>query len=242
MNIFTTLVDPITAQPAISPEELVRLQTWFSPAFPIGAFSYSHGIEWAVEAGDVRDAASLKDWIDGLLRYGAGRSDAIILCEIWRAVTSSSWARVRETAELASALQPSCERSLESLSQGAAFLRAITAAWPHDVIDEFLEACEVAAALPVACGVASAAHGLPLEAVVVSYLHAFAANFVAAGVRLVPLGQTQGLEVTAGLEPTIFAIAREALVADPADIGSVCILADISSMRHETQYSRIFRS
>ncbi|WP_324749228.1 urease accessory protein UreF [Sphingomonas sp. LY54] len=242
MDISASTVEPRAPGMALSHEGLVKLQTWFSPAFPIGAFSYSHGLERAVEVGDVQTARSLADWIEGLLRYGAGRSDAIILCEIWRAVMSLRWADARETAELAAALQPSAERRLESLSQGAAFQTAVRAAWPHAAIDEFAEACPVQVALPVACGVASAAHELPLEAVIVAYLHAFAANLVAAGVRLVPLGQTDGLRVSAELEPTILAIADEAMAADREDIGSACILADISSMLHETQYTRLFRS
>lgn len=241
MNICTSMAEA-SAGAALSHAELIKLQAWFSPAFPIGAYSFSHGLEWAVEAGDVRNADSLATWIDGVLRFGAGRSDAIILCDVWRSVSSSRWCEVRDTAELAAALQPSAERKLESLSQGTAFLTAVRAAWPDPLLDEFAELCPGETALPVAVGVAAAAHSLPLEPVAAAYLHAFVANLVAAGVRLVPLGQSDGLRVTAQLEPTVLAVAHEALAAEFDDIGSATILADIASMLHETQYTRLFRS
>lgn len=242
MNIHTSMADAGALGAALSRAHLLKLLTWFSPAFPIGAFSYSHGLEWAVEAGDVRSPDRLIEWTDGVLRHGAGRSDAIILSQVWRAASCQQWDAVAETAELAAALQPSAERKLESLTQGAAFLTAVEAVWPHPNIEAFRELRGGEFALPVAAGIATAAHRLPLDSVLVAYLHGFGANLVAAGVRLVPLGQTDGLKVIAALEPSILAVAHEAIAADLEDIGSACILADIASMLHETQYTRLFRS
>jgi urease accessory protein len=236
------MADAQTLGLALSPADLVKLQAWFSPSFPVGAFSYSHGLEWAVQAGDVRSAQSLCGWIEGLLRHGSARSDAIVLCAIWRAVSSQDWSKAREIGALAAALQPTAERHAESLGQGSAFLVAMTAAWPHPAIQCFRELCPGEAALPVAAGAAAAAHGLPLDAVLIAYLHAFAANLVSAGVRLVPLGQTDGLKVTVALEPAILDVAGEAHAARFEDFGSAGVLADIASMRHETQYTRLFRS
>jgi urease accessory protein len=242
MNIRTGMADAQAPGTAISFADIVKLQAWFSPAFPVGAFSYSHGLEWAVDYGDVRCAASLRAWIEGVLRYGSGRSDAIILCAIWRAVRARGWSAAHETSSLAAALQPTAERRLESLGQGTAFLAAVSAAWPHPVLHAFQEACPGETALPAAVGAAAAAHGVPLEPVLVAFLHAFAANLVSAGIRLVPLGQTEGLQVTASLEAAILDVADEARGAALEALGSAGILADVASMRHETQYTRLFRS
>jgi len=228
--------------PPLSHPELLKLQTWFSPSFPIGSFSYSHGLEWVVETQGVRDAGSLAAWVGGVLRHGAGRSDAILLCATWRAVAKEDWLGATEIGSLAAALQPSLEGRLESLAQGAAFLRAVEAGWPDPVSARFQERCPGEVAYPVAVGAAAAAHGLPLDLMLVAFLHAFAANLVSAGVRLVPLGQTDGLKVIAALEPTLLEVAHEAYSAKLDEVGSASFLADIASMRHETQYTRLFRS
>jgi urease accessory protein len=227
---------------ALSQADLVKLQTWFSPSFPIGSFSYSHGLEWVVETGEIADAPSLTQWIAGVLRHGAGLSDAILLAALWRAVSDEDWRQAAEIGALAAALQPTHERRIESLSQGSAFLAAVAAGWPHAAIARFREACPGDVAYPAAVGAPAAAHRLPLDAVLVASLHAFAATLVSAGVRLVPLGQTDGLKIMAALEATIPELAREARSAGVDDIGSSSFLADIASMRHETQYTRLFRS
>jgi urease accessory protein len=214
-------------------EARYRLMTWLSPAYPVGAFSYSHGLEHAVEAGLVTDRASLSDWIEDCLRHGAGRSDAIIAAHAWRADDAATRA---ELAELALALQPAKERLLESEAQGAAFQLVTSAVWPGEAID--------AAPLPypVAVGVAARAHAVPLDEMLQAYLWAFAANLVSAGVRLVPLGQTDGQRVQADLMPVVLEIAHDANISDLDDIGGCAFRAEIAAMRHETQHVRLFRS
>jgi urease accessory protein len=242
MNMRTTSPAAQKAGLELSPEGLTRLQTWFSPSFPVGAFSYSHGLEWLVETDDVRDLASLAEWIEGVLRHGSGRSDAIFLCAAWRMALARDWDGLQEIAALAAALQPTAERRLESLGQGTAFRAAVAAAWPHPLLKRFAELCRGEVAAPIAVGVAGAAHELPLDALSFAFLQSFAANLVSAGVRLVPLGQTDGLRATAMLEPVIRDVARQALAAGLDEIGSAAILTDIASMRHELQYTRLFRS
>jgi urease accessory protein len=214
---------------------------WLSPAYPVGGFSYSHGLEWTVEAGKVRDATTLGDWIEDILRYGMGWSDAILLAQTWRAVAAGDDRRLAEVAELAAAFAPSAERRLETLAQGAAFLAATQAVWPAPVLER-LAAAAVDIAYPVAVAACAAAHGLPLAPTAQAYLQAFAANLVSAGVRLIPLGQTDGLRVLARLEPLIPPLVTGALGASLDDIGGAAAMADIASMRHETQYTRLFRS
>jgi urease accessory protein len=214
--------------------------TWLSPAFPVGGFSYSHGLEWVVETGKVRDAATLGAWIEDLLVHGAGRTDAIFLAEAWRAIAADDATLLRVAVELGAAFVPSAERRQETLAQGAAFLTAVGAVWPHPAVASLHAREEIA--YPVAVGVCAAAHGLPLAATAQAFTQAFAANLVSAGVRLVPLGQTDGLRVIARLEPLIPRIVANALGATLDDVGGIAVMADIASMRHETQYTRLFRS
>ena len=220
---------------------LARLMTWLSPAFPVGGFSYSHGLEWVIEQAKVKDAATLGHWIEDVLVHGAGRTDAILLAEAWRAVAAGEERLLAEAAELAAAFAPSAERRLETLAQGAAFLRAVQAVWPHPAIER-LAATTTEVAYPIAVGAACAAHALPLIPTAQAFMQAFAANLVSAGVRLIPLGQTDGLRVIARLEPLIPRLVAAALAASLKDVGGAAIMADIASMRHETQYTRLFRS
>jgi urease accessory protein len=226
---------------------LTRLMIWLSPAYPVGGFSYSHGLEWTVEAGKVRDAVTLGGWIEDLLHHGAGRSDAILLAETWRAVAAGDERALAEIAELAAALAPSAERRLETLAQGAAFLEATRAVWPSPALERLAgaqtrDAGPPEIAYPVAVGACAAAHGLPLAHTAHAFLQAFVANLVSAGVRLIPLGQTDGLRVLARLEPLIPPLVARALGSSLDDVGGAAVMADIASMRHETQYTRLFRS
>lgn len=203
--------------PGIDACDLARLMTWLSPAFPVGSFSYSHGLEWVVEAGTIQDAAALGDWIADVLVYGAGRSDAIFLAQAWRAVAAADARRLAEVAALAAAFAISAERRLETLAQGTAFLGAVMAVWPQPTLKGLTQSSEIA--YPVAVGACTAAHQLPLLASAQAFTQAFAANLVSAGVRLVPLGQTDGLRLQARLEPLIAEVVGAALAADLEDVG-----------------------
>ena len=235
-------VTPATGPRHPSPGTLARLMTWLSPAFPVGGFSYSHGLEWVVETGKIKDAATLGSWIEDLLVHGAGRTDAIFLAEAWRAISADDAPLLNEVVELAAAFAPSAERRLETLAQGAAFMTAVDSRLAAcRAVDDFgRQNAEIA--YPVAVGVCAAAHGLPLAATAQAFVQAFAANLVSAGVRLIPLGQTDGLRVIARLEPLIPRVVAGALAASLDDVGGIAVMADIASMRHETQYTRLFRS
>ena len=228
----------------VSSAALQRLFAWLSPSFPVGGFSYSHGLEWAIEDGSVTTAADLVAWLGDVLRHGAGRNDAILFAHAYAAAASDDIAALRDVAELAAAFQPSKERRLESSAQGAAFVIAVNAAWPESRLAALTEAlgAEPAVAYPVAVAVAAAAHDVPLAPALVAYLNAFAANIVSAGVRAIPIGQTDGQRTTAALAPVIEDIAATALDASLDDLGGAAMRADIASMKHETQYTRLFRS
>jgi urease accessory protein len=211
---------------------LLRLLAWLSPAFPTGGFAWSHGIEWAVEAGDIADAASLHDWLEMLLRHGSFRNDAILLRHAYRAAHNAT--ALAEIAELACATATSRERRAETLGQGSAFLMA-AAPWGRVPLAGNVP-------YPVAVGACAGAHGIPEDAVVAGFLQAFAANLISAAVRLIPLGQSAGLAVLAALEPTLLAVAEATRAATLDDLGGACFRAELAALRHETQYTRLFRS
>ncbi|MTI44005.1 urease accessory protein UreF [Roseibium hamelinense] len=232
----------------LSTKALYKLLSFLSPAFPIGAFTYSHGLENAVENGSVTHAASLVEWLTSIMWCGAGRSDAILLKEAHQAALQGDRETLIELRELGLALQPSKERSLETCAQGTAFFKAVTQSWPPSgespAILAFNDLSEGSTIwpYPAAVGLCCAAHGVPVEAATIGFLQAFAANIVSAAIRTVPLGQTEAQTVLAKLEFTIFQVAEEAARSDIGDLGTSTFLADIASMKHETQYSRLFRS
>lgn len=239
--VAQTRVDP-GEMPDNEAAALYRLMTWLSPSFPVGAFSYSSGIEWAVEAGDITDAASLRDWLASMLADGSGFCDGIFLAQVHRAATSADTVSLRDIAELAAAFVPSRERYLETSTQGRAFIDIARAAWNRDGLDQLVSACDGVIVYPVAVGLVSAAHAIPLQLTMHAFLHALVSNWISAGARLVPLGQTDCQRVLAQLEPSVVSTGKRALEASLDDLGSATFRADLASMRHETQYTRLFRS
>jgi urease accessory protein len=221
---------------------LYRLMTWLSPSFPVGAFSYSSGIEWAVEAGDITDAASLRGWLAAMLGDGSGFCDAVFLAQAHRAAWSRDDAGLSEIAELAAAFVPSRERQLETTTQGRAFIEIARSAWTRDGLDGMVAVCDGAIVYPVAVGIVSAAHAVPSAPAMHAFLHAVVSNWISAGARLVPLGQTDSQRILASLESDVAATAKRALTSSLDDLGSATFRADLASLRHETQYTRLFRS
>lgn len=223
---------------------LYRLLAWLSPSYPIGAFSYSHGLETAIEEGFVGNAATLTAWLSDIIQDGAGRNDAIFLRAAYEASVDGDDNALIATADLAAAFQPCAELLLETTAQGHAFLNTTVAAWPTVALNRLRQVQPGRLALPVVAGVAAAGHGIALAPTLHGYLHAFAANLVSAGIRLVPLGQTDGQRTIAALEPVIAQTADAILAFEtPLDhLYSNTFLNDWCSMRHETQYTRLFRS
>lgn len=211
------------------PAAILHLLTWFSPGFPTGAYAYSHGLEWAVAAGDVDTGESLCAWLEDLLALGSGRSDAIFLRHAHRAASDAE--QLAAIAELAGAAATCRERQVETLALGDAFGKA---AMPWNAL--------TSAPYPIVVGTLTGRSGIGEDDATAAYLQAFAANLVSAGVRLIPLGQSAGLAVLAALEPIILAVVRETRDAGLNDIGGACFRSDIAAMRHETQYTRLFRT
>jgi urease accessory protein len=227
----------------LRPAALQKLLAWLSPSFPVGAYSYSHGLEWAIEDGTVTDASALEAWIGDILSHGAGRSDAILFCHAWLAARSGNDDAVGSIGKLAAAFQPSRERHLEATAQGRAFLLAVAAAWPNErltALAALFAARPITYALAVA--LAAAAHDVPLRPALTAMLNGFLANLVSAGVRAIPIGQTDGQRIIAALSPVITEVAAAAESQSIDELGGAALRADIASMKHETQYTRLFRS
>ena len=209
---------------------LLTLTQWLSPAYPVGAFSYSHGLEWAVEAGDVTTACAFRGWLLDVLTHGAGRNDALLLkC----AFAAQDETELRQIDDLTRALAPSRERLMETTLQGEAFVRTTGDIWPA-LLPELT--------YPVAVGAAARMLDLPLPQTLSLFLHAFAGNLTSAAIRLVPLGQTEGHTILAETALLCTDIADTVENQTLDDLGSISFLADIASMKHETQYTRLFRS
>jgi len=284
----------ITMTTTLTESGLYRLLAWLSPSFPVGAFSYSHGIEAAVEAGRVGDRASLEAWVAAILRHGAGRIDADLLRDAWRVVAATkdctadrasfetpaipapqdeailhgisdiphpeerpmaasrrthddrpSLGELMAIATRADAHRGTAETALEARAQGEAFLATCRAAWPHPLLDAWARALAEEKRAPsyaVAIGVAAACAGVPLAASLTAYLHGVAANLVSAGLRLIPLGQTDGQRALQALAPVVAACVAAALARPDADFGGCALAAELASIDHETQYTRLFRS
>ena len=213
-----------------TPDVILTLAQWFSPAFPIGAFSFSHGLESLVETGEIRSAEDVESWLNSVLSYGAGRNDVILMAASFRA---SSQDEIKEIDALARALSPSKERLLETEVQGEAFIRTINEVWGSDL---------PALCYPVAIGASARTCGMPLRETACMYLHALTSSLVSAAIRVVPLGQTEGQSIVRRLALLCDELGTGYIDESLEAIGSSSFIGDIASLTHEDQYSRMFRS
>jgi urease accessory protein len=211
-------------------DALYRLMSWLSPSFPVGAFSYSHGIENAVEARLVTNEAGLRDWIDSGLKHEFGPVNGAML----RAAYDTH--DLAQALEEARALVPTLEFELEHKSQGEAFMLAFRAAWGEVQLPTGW------VPYPSAVGIAARTCGVPLRAVLIAFFHSVVSNLISAGIRTVPLGQTAGQRILSSLQSAVIAATDDALARDHNDVGSAAPMIEWTSIRHETQYTRLFRS
>lgn len=236
--------DNRTVEPRVGAMPVIdaRLVLWLSPAFPAGAYAYSHGLEWAAQKGWVKDRRTLAEWLGDLLAHGGVRNDMILLAHAAAALGRGRLADLADLNHLALALQPSAERHLETHQQGGSFLTAIAAAWEAPLLAPAMRAAGDDVAYPVAVGIAVAAHGLAVQSSLTGYAMAFTSNLVSAAIRLSVIGQTDGQRVIADILPAAIAAATRATHSTLDDLGGSAFRADIASLAHETQYTRLFRS
>lgn len=208
-------------------DALLRLSQWLSPAFPLGAYAYSHGLETAVARGEVDGPDALREWVHDVVVHGSGRLDATILCAVLRG------ADARDMADLAAALAASEERWRETAEQGRALAETLRAMGEADLAP---------GPLPVVLGLAARPLALAPERVAALFLQGFAGALVSAGVRAVPVGQAAGQAALAALRPVVLDAAARAARADPWEAATAAWGADLAAMAHETLEVRIFRS
>jgi urease accessory protein len=218
------------------------LAIWFSPMFPVGAFAYSHGLEWAHQTGDIASADDLHEWLRTLVQRGALHNDAILLGEAYRAAARGNAQELAEINDLALAMATSRERRLETATQGNAFLSAIRKSWPCATLDLLDQASDDDVAYPVAVAVATAGHNLPLDATLDMFCLGFVSNLISAAIRLGIIGQSGGQSVIAALIPIIRETAQTCASKNLDDLGGSAFRSDLASLQHETQYTRLFRS
>ena len=238
-----TAVTPETQ--GLSGDQLYRVLTWFSPGFPIGAFSYSHGLETAAASGGVHDRETLQRWIAAILTHGAGRMDADTLRDAHRAAAAQNLEALTAANRRGLAFRATSEMALETIGQGEAFLATCRAAWRDSVLEQWgamLGAAGEGVCHAAAAGAVTARADIPLGCALTVYLQAMAANLVSAGLRLGIVGQTDGQRILAALEPVVGTAGASALTRDPAAFGSATLAIELAAMAHEIQYSRLFRS
>jgi len=237
----TSTMTTITNDAVLADAGLYRMLAWLSPGFPIGAFSYSHGLEAAAEAGRVRDRASFQGWIAAVVARGSGRVDADILRDAHRAAAANDIALLSAANRRGLVYRATAELALETSAQGEAFLATCRAAWPEPFCTLWATSLD-AVCHPAAVGAVMARAGIPIASALTGYLQAMAANLVSAGLRLGIIGQTDGQRILAALEPVVVEAAARAITRDPTEFGAATFAADLASMAHETQYTRLFRS
>lgn len=224
-----------TQQSAQTMRALLRLMAWLSPAFPIGGFAYSGGLERAVHDRLIGNGEVLCRWLETLLRHGSLWTDSVLLSVAWRSFDDRP--ALADLAELGLALAGSAERHAETLALGRGFAEAAKT-WPAEVFEILPRDLP----FPVAVGGVAAAHRIAVEPVLAAYLHAAVSQMVSASIRLGICGQTEGLSILALLEPAIETVAARGGQLTLEDLGNAAVQADIASLRHETQHSRLFRS
>ena len=240
--IMDTATDILMTDTLPENQALYLLSVWFSPSYPVGAFSYSHGLEMAVEEGLIFDQQSSQTFVRDLLTHGAGQLDAQLLAASYQAAQQQDDQKLFEIAELASVFGSTKELTLESHAQGAAFLKVTRDCWPNTALDRLTNVWSGPITYSIAVGVAAAGARLPLELTLTAYLHGFAANLVSALVRLVPLGQTDGQKTTQALMSDITKLAQSIRGETLENFTSSTLTLERCSMQHENQYTRLFRS
>ena len=219
-------------------DSLFRLMSWLSPAYPVGAYSFSHGIEYAVDAGLVTDVESVRNWIATIMAAGNAFADLVFVAAAWDSAPDD----LPGLNEFALAFQGTAELRLETTAQGRAFCLVTSEAWPCEALDALQGVAPNDVVYPVVVGAVAKSHGIERGDTMTAYAHAFAANLVSAAVRLIPLGQTDGQRITADLMPTCMAAVERAAVTSADEVYTSTPMVDIASMKHEKLYTRLFRS
>lgn len=223
-------------------DSIYKLQTWFSPSYPVGAYTYSHGLENAFETEHISNVTEAVDWISDIISQGNGMADAVFLAEAYKAASLNDDAKLIKIAEYATAFCGTTELRLESESQGAAFLEIIQNAETNSELWKLNSMWQGPYPYAVVVGAAGGAAAIELDLLITAFLHGFVSNMSSALVRIVPFGQTDGQRIISALAPIVAQTAKLALNTAYQELITSTMMVDLTSMQHETQYTRLFRS
>jgi urease accessory protein len=221
---------------------LLSLLQLASPALPVGGYSYSEGLEMLVERGIVNSADTLQDWMDWELQSGAISLDGAVMVRVLNAAYVGNWEKVHEWNHWSSASRETEELREQSWQMGNALLRLLMALWPVEDRLEITALGEEECNFAVAFGIAASYWQIPPDVALLGYLQSWAGNFIGAGVKLIPLGQTAGQQLLFNLQPNLVTAVETILRVEDDDLSSCTWGLSLASMQHETQYSRLFRS
>ena len=231
----------------MSPDlSLTRLLQLASPALPVGAYSYSQGLEAAVTAGTVADAAGAERWIGDMLSFSMVRLEAPVWVHLEAAWRNADLAAVREWNEWFIATRETAELRAETLQMGYSLTRLLgdltvePEGFDTVVVQQLVALGEIAYPTAIACAVAQ--WKIPVREALTAYLWSWLENQVMAAVKVVPLGQTAGQRLLLRLGAKIMINIDETLSKDVDEMNNYCHGLAIASSRHEVQYSRLFRS
>ena len=227
----------------VSALSLMRLMHLASPTLPVGAYSYSQGLESAVDAGIVTDESGARRWITDVLTHSMARLEAPVFCRFYRAWGAMDIAAISHWSAWFLASRDSAEFRAETVQMGYSLARLLRELFPNDSLTPLLS--PVAGAdlpYPGALGAACVMLGTPLDASLGACLFSWAENQVLAAIKAVPLGQVAGQRLLFALEQPLLNAAATALVLKDHELSNWTPGLSLLSMRHETQPSRLFRS
>jgi urease accessory protein len=226
---------------------LLSLLQLVSPALPVGAYSYSEGLETFVQTEQIQDSVTLEQWLTQELCYGVIRVEAAVLVRAYRAAIDSDLAQLQAWNQWLSAFRETEEIREQSWQMGRSLVRLLKALPPeqalhHTLLTELTNSADASLNFAIGFAIAAASWQIELPETVLGYLQSWAANLVNAGVRLVPLGQTQGQQILFNLQAQINQTGSEVLQLNDHQLECCSWGSSMASMQHETLYSRLFRS
>ena len=221
---IVTNIDQIIHQEKL--EEYIQiLHTWFSPSFPIGSYSFSHGLESMIENKLIKDKQEINDYIKSILYHGTCKNEIILIKFAYKGL---------ELNDFALSLCSSKERKIETLAMGNNFRKILKDSWQYELPEN--------TAYPVAIGIAANFFKLPLKLTVISFLQSFISNLINICVKHIPIGQKIGQDCLINS----FALIREVVKKNESctldDIGGICFNSDIHSIKHENLKTRIYKT
>ena len=206
-------------------ESLQILQTWFSPLFPVGSFSYSHGLEAMINDNLIKSKEDILEYLKCILKYGSGKNDIILIKYAYQG---------EEINDLALSLCPTKERKIESIEMGNAFRKVLEDSWNYKIQEN--------TAYPVSVGKAAKYFKIPLNLTIISYLQSFASNLINVCIKHIPIGQKVGQDCIIQMYDLIREIENESKNLELEDLGGVCFNSDIYSIKHENLKTRIYKT